>query len=89
MKILNSYKKIFCKFDHIGNYDASELNHLKRGDVVKVSHMNETFWVALTKNSGRSLQGKVDDNLFLAHGFDHGDIIKFNAANVLRYESNI
>ena len=91
MNILNKYKQIFCKFDHIGNYEANELCHLKEGDVVKVSHMNETFWVALTKNknNGRKLQGKVDDNLFLAHGFDFGDVVKFNASNVLRYESVI
>ncbi len=87
MSILTKYRKVLCKFDHIGNYSASELAHLKKGDVVKVSHKNETFWVALSVNGGEKLRGKVNNDLFLDHGFDYGDFIEFDAANVVRYES--
>ena len=87
MSIVDKYKKMFNKFDYIGNYSADWLAHLKKGDAVKVSHLNKTFWVAITCNRGNKFVGKVDNDLFLKHGFDHGDVIKFKAANVLRYES--
>lgn len=77
---------MFNKFDYIGNYCPSELKHLQSGDLVKVSHMNETFWVSLKCSGGRRLKGKVDNDLFLDHGFSYGDSIKFNASHVLRYE---
>jgi len=88
MNILSKHKKVFSKFDYIGNYSANELAHLKKGDAVKVSHKNETFWVELTSNDGNKLEGKVENDLFLEHGFDYGDLINFNAANVIRYESS-
>ena len=88
MSILSKHKKLFSKFDYIGNYSASELAHLKKCDVVKVSHKKETIWVELTLNDGNKLEGKVENDLFLQHGFNQGDLIKFHAANVIRYESS-
>ena len=88
MSILSRHKKLFSKFDYIGNYSASELVHLKKGDVVKVSHKKETIRVELTLNDGNKLDGKVENDLFLQNGFTQGDLIKFHAANVIRYESS-
>ena len=88
MIISGKRKKAFSEFDYIGNYSANELAHLKKGDVVKLSHKNETFWVELTSNGGKKLEGKVENDLFLQHGFTQGDLINFNAVNVIRYESS-
>lgn len=88
MSVLSNHKNVFSKFDYIGNYSTNDLVHLKKGDVVKFSHKNETFWVELTSNDGNKLEGKVENNLYLEHGFYQGDLIKFNAVNVIRYESN-
>jgi len=88
MSKLSKHKKVFSKFDNIGNFNANELAHLKKGDVVKLSHKNETFWVELTLNDGNKLEGKIENNLFLVHGFDQGDLINFKAENVIRYGPN-
>ena len=88
MSKLSKYKKVFSKFDNIGNFSSNELANLKKGDVVKLSHKNETFWVELTSIDGIKLECKIENDLFLQHGFTQGDLINFYAENVIRYESS-
>lgn len=58
------------------------LSLLLSGDVVKVSHNGERFWVAVKDIFGDTIVGTVDNCLICDHPFGHGDLITFEKRHV-------
>ena len=59
-----------------------ELKALKVGDIVKVCHNNECFWVIVKKIKYNTIYGQVDNELVRKHNFHMGDMIKFEKKNI-------
>ena len=59
-----------------------ELDALKVGNIVKVSHNNERFWVTITAIDKDIITGKVDNVLIRPQPFKYGDIIKFKKHHI-------
>lgn len=66
-----------------------ELDALKVGNIVKVSHHNERFWVTITAIDKDIITidkdiitGKVDNVLIRPQPFKYGDIIKFKKHHI-------
>lgn len=58
------------------------LSLLSSGDIVKVSHNGERFWVAVKSISRDAIIGTVDNYLICDHPFGFGDVIKFKKRHV-------
>ena len=55
---------------------------LAPGDLVKVCHNNERFWVGLSSVSGDTLVGAIGNDLVLDQPFGYADEIEFRKRHV-------
>ena len=59
-----------------------ELDSIKVGDCVKVSHIDERFWNVVKKIKGDTITAEVNNDLICKHPFKCGDEIVFEKRHV-------
>lgn len=65
-----------------------QLNRIKKGNLVQVGTSEERFWVDVTSVKGRSVQGKITNDLCFTnfHGLKQGDDILFGKESIYKIE---
>jgi len=71
--------------DHPDTFEAptdAELEKLKIGDIVKVCHNDERFWVVIINIEGDKITANVDNELICNQPFNNGDNIEFEKKHI-------
>ena len=69
-------------------HNFKTIKEFKRGDLVKIGceqsdGWHEAFWVVIKKINGKSILGKIDNNLKRSiDGKNYNDTIKFTLSNI-------
>jgi hypothetical protein len=59
-----------------------ELDRIKKGKFIKISHNNERFFVEVSEVNGNIIKGRIDNDLIVNQPFKYNDIIECEKRHV-------